>query len=104
MTLMYVSRPRWLLCFLCQASYPVGSTVKVQVEEVKSDGKMVLSMKMENRAEVRYSNSGVRVDDALCVCVFSMSPWRRLTKPRPPLPVPVVRRWGPSAASPRRSG
>ena len=50
----------------------MGSTVKVQVEEVKSDGKMVLSMKMENRAEVRYSNSGVRVDDALCVCFFSL--------------------------------
>ena len=95
MTLMYVSRPRWLLCFLCQASYPVGSTVKVQVEEVKSDGKMVLSMKMENRAEVRYSNSGVRVDDALCV--FG----RVFNHVRCSL---VVRRWGPSAASPRRSG
>jgi hypothetical protein len=36
-----------------QASYPVGSTVKVQVDEFKDDGKkLVLSMKLENRAEV----------------------------------------------------
>ena len=40
-----------------QASYPAGSAVKVQVDEFKDGGKkLVLSMKLENRAEVGAFN------------------------------------------------